>query len=151
MVAQTSEAALFPGLRIAVGDFPRSVAVADLDGDTVPDLVTANIFTDTVSVLLGNGDGSFQAAAAYAAGDNPQSVAVADLDGDTVPDLVTANSASNDVSVLLGNGDGTFRPAPPSRWAILPVPWPWPTSTATPSPTWSPLFPVSRSWTFRWP
>ena len=42
------------------GDSPSSVAVADLDGDTVPDLVTANYVSGDVSVLLGNGDGSFQ-------------------------------------------------------------------------------------------
>ena len=87
------------------------MAVADLDGDTVPDVVTANEFSDDVSVLLGNGDGTFQAAVSFAAGDGPQSVAVADLDGDTVPDLVTANTGSDDVSVLLGNGDGSFQAA----------------------------------------
>jgi hypothetical protein len=75
--------------------------VADLDGDTVPDVVTANLFSDDVSVLLGNGDGSFQAAASFAAGDRPYSVAVADPDGDGVPDLVTANHRGDDVSVLL--------------------------------------------------
>jgi hypothetical protein len=85
--------------------------VADLDGDTVPDLVTANRFSDDVSVLLGNGDGSFQAAVSFAAGIFPQSVAVADLDGDSVPDLVTTNEFSDDVSVLLGNGDGSFQAA----------------------------------------
>ena len=65
-----------------------------------------------MSVLLGNGDGSFQAAVSFAAGDAPISVAVADLDGDSVPDLVTANGyGSDDVSVLLGNGDGSFQAA----------------------------------------
>ena len=93
------------------GDGPVSVAVADLDGDTVPDLVTANQNSDNVSVLRGNGDGTFQTAVVYAAGDGPFSVAVADLDGDTFPDLVTANFNSDDVSVLLGIGDGTFQPA----------------------------------------
>ncbi len=75
--------------------------MADLDGDTVPDLVTANDAADDVSVLLGNGDGTFQAAARIFAGDVPRSVAVADLDGDTVPDLVTANFFSDDVTVLI--------------------------------------------------
>ena len=90
---------------------PRSVAVADLDADSVPDLVTANVRGDDVSVLLGNGDGTFQTAVSHPAGDGPRSVAVADLDGDTIPDVVTANVDSDYVSVLLGNGDGTFQAA----------------------------------------
>jgi len=86
--------------------------VADLDGDTVPDLVTANRDSVDVSVLLGNGDGTFQAVVSFAAGDGPVSVAVADLDGDTVPDLVTANSFSDDVSVLISLPE-------PSSWLML--------------------------------
>jgi hypothetical protein len=87
------------------------VVVADLDGNAVPDLVTVNSGSDDVSVLLGNGDGTFQAAVSFAAGDNPQSVVVAHVDEDSAPDLVTANAWSDDVSVLLGNGDGTFQAA----------------------------------------
>jgi len=85
------------------------VAVADLDGDGAPDLATANVASDDVSVLLGNGDGTFRDQQRFAAGNGPYSVAVADLDSDGTPDLATANSGSHDVSVVLGNGDGTFR------------------------------------------
>jgi len=95
----------------ATGDLPLFVAAADLNGDSVPDLVTANAFSDDVSVLLGNGDGSFQAAVSFAVGGWPAFFAVADLDGDSVRDLVTPNRDSNDVSVLLGNGDGSFQAA----------------------------------------
>jgi len=93
----------------ATGDRPASVAVADFDGDSIPDLVTANNYSNDVSVLLGNGDGSFRAAVSFAAGTNPSSVAVADFDGDGVSDLAISNYTSNDVSVLLGNGDGSFQ------------------------------------------
>jgi hypothetical protein len=93
------------------GVFPVSVAVADLDGDSAPDLVTANVDGDDVSVLLGAGDGTVRFLARFAVVDGPFSVAAADLDGDTVPDLATANFYSDDVSVLLGNGDGTFQAA----------------------------------------
>ncbi|MEE9533311.1 MAG: VCBS repeat-containing protein, partial [Acidimicrobiia bacterium] len=115
MASEAGAGALFLGQKFPAGIRPRSVAIADLDGDTVPDLVTANPISDNVSVLLGNGDGSFQANVSFAAGRGPTSVAVADLDGDSVPDLVTANDGGccdlGDVSVLLGNGDGTFQAA----------------------------------------
>jgi hypothetical protein len=65
-----------------------------------------------VSVLLGNGDGTFQAARNFAAGIRPYSVAVGDFNGDGTPDLAVANDTfSGTVSVLLGNGDGTFQAA----------------------------------------
>ena len=61
-----------------------------------------------VSVLLGNGDGSFQSAVNYGADDGPSSVAIGDLNGDGDLDLAVANRWSANVSVLLGNGDGSF-------------------------------------------
>jgi FG-GAP-like repeat/Bacterial pre-peptidase C-terminal domain len=88
---------------------PFQVVVADLNGDGIPDIVTANRSDNSVSVLLGNRDGSFQTKETFTAGRLPISVAVADLNGDGIPDLVTANYTGSDVSVLLGNGDGTFQ------------------------------------------
>jgi len=109
-----------PQARFPVGDHPpfrvanhpSSVAIGDVNGDGKPDLVTANEYSNEVSVLLGNGDGTFQPPAhfAVAAGGRPLSVAIGDVNGDGKPDLVTANSYTGDMSVLLGNGDGTFRP-----------------------------------------
>jgi hypothetical protein len=93
----------------AVGANPLSAAVADVNGDGRPDLVTANYSGRNVSVLLGNGNGTFQSAVNFAVGTTPYSVAVADVNGDGRPDLVTANGFGNDVSVLLGNGNGTFQ------------------------------------------
>jgi hypothetical protein len=96
----------------AAGSRPSSVAVADVNGDGLLDLAVANnIFgSGTVSVLLGNGDGTFAAARSFAAGSRPYSVAVGDVNGDGLLDLAVANYVSSGtVSVLLGNGDGTFR------------------------------------------
>jgi VCBS repeat protein len=91
-----------------VGIFPQSVAVADLNHDGLPDLVTANAGSNDVSVLLGRGDGTFTAPRRFTVGTNPVSVAIGDLNGDLIPDLVTADPVFSAVTVLLGLGDGTF-------------------------------------------
>lgn len=99
---------------IPVGFGPYAVAIADLNADGKADIVTANYFPDNVSVLLGNGDGTFAAAVnvPVVAGGAPQAVAIGDVNGDGKPDIVTGNfaggSVNGSVSVLLGNGDGTF-------------------------------------------
>ena len=88
-----------------------SVAVGDFNGDGMSDLVVAKASTSIVSILLGNGDSTFQAARAVVGTPNSQyrSVTVSDLNGDRLTDLVMANSFSSNVHVLLGNGDGTFQ------------------------------------------
>ncbi|MGH2596651.1 MAG: FG-GAP repeat domain-containing protein [Actinomycetota bacterium] len=93
------------------------VTAADVNGDGTIDLITANSLLghgasdQSVSVLLGNGDGTFQPATVYdSVGTQPTMIVTADLNADGKLDLVTPNGApSTDVSVLLGRGDGTFR------------------------------------------
>ena len=94
------------------GNNPYSIVVTDLSGDGIPDLAVVNELDNTVSVLLGHGDGTFAAAKNYPTGSSPYSVAMGDFNGDGVPDLVVANYGDSTVSILLGNGDGTFTVQP---------------------------------------
>jgi hypothetical protein len=102
---------------------PDSVAVADVNGDGKLDVVIAGGLWpclpdgcfNRVSVLLGNGDGTFGVPKVYSAGYNVVGVAVADMNGDGKPDILVVNrfnsldfSGDGSVGVLLGNGDGSF-------------------------------------------
>jgi hypothetical protein len=86
-----------------VGLSPTSITVGDFNGDGKLDLVVANSGSSNVSVLLGNGDGTFQTAVNYGAGAGAQSVASADFNGNSKLDLAVANGNSNNVSILLNN------------------------------------------------
>jgi hypothetical protein len=105
--AQTS---FLPVQTYAVNPYPRSVMIADVNGDGIPDLITAD-GSGAVSVLLGNGNGTFQSQKTFQSGAGAYTVAVADLNGDGKLDLAISNSGAHDVAVLLGNGNGTFAPA----------------------------------------
>src|SRR5262249_3709543 len=95
---------------IAVGSFPASIALADLDGDGDLDLLTANNGGNTVSLRFGDGGGGFSGppSPALGAADPPISIAVADVNGNGKLDLLAASGLGGTVSVRLGNGDGTF-------------------------------------------
>src|SRR5438552_12423556 len=95
-----------------VGSVSINVALGDFNGDGVADLAVANYLAGTVSVLLGNGDGTYRPALSVPVGANPWAIAVGDFNGDHILDLAVTNNGANTISVLLGNGDGTFRAAP---------------------------------------
>jgi len=80
------------------------LAVIDLNGDGILDVVTANRSNDTVSALLGTGTGAFGNVSIYDTGKSgqPRDLAVADVNNDGQPDLLTADYSSNTIGVLLG-------------------------------------------------
>ena len=103
-------------LKVLVG--PKDPTVGDFNGDGVLDIAVGNyalpygsIVPSTVSILLGNGDGSFADSVEYDVGERPNEIAIGDFNGDGVSDLAVANVSSNFISILEGNSDGTFNAA----------------------------------------
>jgi len=86
---------------------PYAIAVADFNGDHHLDIAIIGQFTNTVSVFLGNGDGSFKFPTTYLVGSAPSSIVVGDFNGDGHPDIAVTGTTT--LVVLLGNGDGTFK------------------------------------------
>jgi len=95
---------------VSTGKQPDALAIADINGDGIPDLVVANQGSSTLSLLRGLGNGFFTPFGTQATGQSPRAVAVGDFNQDGKLDLAVANFASNSVSIFLGNGNGTFRP-----------------------------------------
>jgi len=90
------------------GPDPVSIAAADVNGDGKPDLIVADIGTNSVSVLINTGTGTFNAAVVYKVGKSPTAVAVGDLSGDGTADIAVTNSGDNTVTILTNNGSGAF-------------------------------------------
>ncbi len=101
-------AGALPRTDFPVGHSPTSIAVADLNGDSKLDLAVTNQGDNTVSILLGNGDGTFLSQTTLATGIAPSAIVSGDFNADGKVDLAVANFSDNTISIFLGNGDGTF-------------------------------------------
>jgi len=104
---------------VSVGSAPLGIARGDFNGDHVLDLAVVNNGGNTVSILLGNGDGTFTLKSTPPVGVQPTAVAVGDFNEDGKQDLAVSNycqstttcGVSGSLTILLGNGDGTFTPS----------------------------------------
>lgn len=101
----------FTTSNFGAGVNPTNLAVADFNNDGKPDVAVTNQVSNDVSILLGNGNGTFAAQTFVTAGASPYAIVAGKFNSDNNFDLAVANSASNNVSILLGNGDGTFSAA----------------------------------------
>ena len=102
-----------PQVTYSVGPYPDAIVAGDFTDNGHLDLAVADHALSgpgTVSVLLGNGDGTFQPQVTYAVGVFPDAIVAGGFNGDGRTDLAVANGAYGTVSVLMGNGDGTFQP-----------------------------------------
>src|SRR5262249_3037307 len=92
---------------------PGRVAVGDLNGDGAPDVVTKDVFSPTIGVLVGNGDGTFQAPLLLTGvGGDVGGLVVGDFNGDGSEDIADAGNSGGvgpGLGIFLGNGDGTFQ------------------------------------------
>ncbi len=108
----------WPTIYPSGGTYTYAIAIADVNGDGILDVLAANscngYYCFSIGELLGNGDGSLQPVQQYSSswpGGGPSASAMADLNGDGILDLVTVIVSGSSVYVQLGNADGTFQPA----------------------------------------
>lgn len=90
-----------------VGTLPFANAVGDFNNDKILDIAVCNYSSNNVSVLLGNGNGTFQTAVEYPVGTEPSAITVADLNNDGFPDIAVADEIGETIAVLLNKADGT--------------------------------------------
>jgi Bacterial Ig-like domain (group 3)/FG-GAP-like repeat/Abnormal spindle-like microcephaly-assoc'd, ASPM-SPD-2-Hydin len=113
-VAALETSTVFPSTAsstVNTGNMPQGIAIADLNADGKLDMAVANQTDGTVSVLLGNGDGTFTTKSTPSAGSGANWIAMGDFNGDGKLDLAVANlnsTGTGGVSILLGDGTGNF-------------------------------------------
>jgi hypothetical protein len=106
------------GSPISVGGSLSAIVAGDFNGDGKLDLAVADESDNSVHILPGNGDGTFQTPTTIAVGNQPDAIVVGDFNNDGKLDLAIANYGDGTVTLLLGNGDGTFTQASGSPYTV---------------------------------
>lgn len=106
------------GSPFLLGKNLSAIVAGDFNGDGKLDLAVTDADTNSVYILLGNGDGTFQTPITIPVGNDPDAIVAGDFNNDGKLDLAVANYNDNTVTLLLGNGDGTFTQAPGSPYAV---------------------------------
>ena len=106
------------GSPIALGNYLLAIVAGDFNGDGKLDLAVTDYGSNTVIILLGNGDGTFGLPTTIPVGTQPKSIIAADFNNDGKLDLAVANYGDGTITLLLGNGDGTFTPASDSPYTV---------------------------------
>lgn len=112
-----------PPVFFPLGTNPNSIIVGDFNNDEIKDFVVVNafFFSDTISIIFGNGDGSFGPSFSLPVGLFPVFLESGDLNSDGNRDILVANLGSDSVSLLIGNGDGSFEPEIRFRTGTRPI------------------------------
>ncbi len=97
---------------LSTSEGPTDIEAADVTGDGHLDIIVTNLFTDTLTIYLGNGDGTFLERTIPAGGTDPGDVLIDDLTGDGNPDFAVALRAQGGVAVIVGDGRGSFGTGP---------------------------------------
>jgi hypothetical protein len=111
VLAGNGDGTFEPGSSYTVGNGPTEVLVADVNGDSIPDLITVNRQANTFSVLVANGDGSYQSAREFVSGNGPVAAVAGNFYGNSRADLAIINGGDSSISIPESLGDGTFQAA----------------------------------------
>ena len=106
--ANAQNLVLTPVVPADVGRHPEALTVGDFNGDSWQDVATVNSGSDDVTMLFGNGNGTFRSGISFGVGRSPMFLTSGDLNQDAKLDLIVAETGSNGILVLLGKGDGFF-------------------------------------------
>ena len=102
-------ATLLPGATYDAGPHPSAVVVADIDGSGKPSVLVSNESEGTISVLLGNGDGTLQPRQSYAVGFNPSFIATGGFNGNGNVDVAVAGKSGSLLAIFLNGGNGSLK------------------------------------------